>query len=85
MTIKEALFIIDPYNYIYGIKSFSEKFKLCNGMNNKDIVSPKTIFFLEQLGITFNDLPNNSLQKFKISHYVNLDNSKINFFVLRHF
>ena len=79
LTIKEALFIIDPYNYIYGINSFSEKFKLCNGMNNKDIVSPKTIFFLEQLGITFNDLPNNSLQKFKISHYVNLDNSKIIF------
>ena len=79
LTIKEALFIIDPYNYIYGINSFSEKFKLCNGMNNKDIVSPKTIFFLEQLGITFNDLPNNSLQKFKISHYANLDNSKIIF------
>ena len=79
LTIKEALFIIDPYNYIHGVNYFTENFKLCNSKDNIDIISPKTKLFLKQLDIKFDELPNNSLKKFKFSHYKNLDDSDTTF------
>ena len=79
LTIKEALFIIEPSNYIHGVNYFAENFKLCNSKDNIDIISPKTISILKELEIEFDKLPNNSPKKFKTSHYTNLNDSDSTF------
>ena len=79
LTIKEALFIIEPSNYIKGLKSFTKNFNMCNKKDNLQIITPQTKSILMHLGINVDELPNDSKKKFKMSHYANLDNSSITF------
>jgi len=79
LTIKEALFIIEPLNYIKGVKFFAENFKLCNNKNNKEIISHQTEIILNKMDIDFENLPNVSSKKFKFSNYTNLDSSDTTF------
>ena len=79
LTIKEALFIIEPSNYINAFESFSKNFKLCNQKDNNTIITPQTKPILLNLGINVDELPNDSKKKFKMSYYVDLDNSDITF------
>ena len=60
LTIKEALFSLDPLNYVYGKNYFKDNFKKCNKMKFKDIVheSTKETYF-KQLGIDIDKLPEN--------------------------
>ena len=79
LTIKEALFIIEPLNYTKGVKFFTQNFKICNNKNNIEIISHQTKLILNEMDIKFEDLPNVSLKKFKFSYYTNLDDSDITF------
>ena len=80
LTIKEALFILEPSNYIKGRINFIEKFNNCNSQKLDDIVSPMTKKLLSYFGIIFNDLPLNSNEVYKYEIYSNnIDNSNNSF------
>ena len=80
LTIKEALFILEPQNYVNGRKKFIEKFNTCNSKNVYDIISPMTIKLLSFLGIVFDDLPLDTNEVYKYDQYINnIDNSDNSF------
>ena len=60
LTIREALFSLDPLNYTKGKKYFKENFKKCNELNFSDIIneSSKEKYF-KKLGIDIDKLPEN--------------------------
>jgi hypothetical protein len=69
LTIKEALFILEPLNYKKGKEDFKKRFKKCNNYEIKDIVSKDTVeIFLKPLGINIHSLPHNQ------TSYPNEDN-----------
>ena len=85
LTIKEALFILEPQNYINGRKKLIEKFNTCNFKNVNDIISPMTINLLSFLEIVFDDLPLDTNEVFKYDQYLNnIDdlNNSVNYDVL---
>ena len=58
LTIKEALFILEPINYLNSLEDFTEKFKKCNYFKFEDIITKGTInSYLLYLGINYNELP----------------------------
>ena len=66
ITIKEALFILNPTNYASGLKYFNENFKKCNSKDFKDIVNNETIeTYLKPLGIKYDELPKNINKTYK--------------------
>ena len=60
LTIKEALFSLDPMNYAKGKKYFQDQFKICNDLKFQDIVneSSKETYF-KKLGTDIDKLPDN--------------------------
>ena len=80
LTIKEALFILEPQNYVNGRKKFIGKFNTCNSKNVDDIISPMTKNILSFLGIVFDDLPLDTNEVYKYDQYINnIDNSDNSF------
>ena len=65
MTIREALFSLDPLNYNKGKQYFKEQFKICNNLKFPDIVheSTKEIYF-KKLGIDLDKIPDNLYKAF---------------------
>lgn len=60
LTIREALFSLDPMNYAKGKKYFKDKFKTCNKLKFQDIVNESTKeTFFKKLGIDIDKIPDN--------------------------
>ena len=80
LTTKEALFSLDPLNYIHGLKSFKERFKKCNQYELKDLVHEftKNTYF-KQLGININATSENLNSSFPIEANKNKINENIKF------
>ena len=72
LTIKEALFIIDPSNYFKGLNYFNENFKKCNEKKIQEIITPISNITLTLLGIDIDDLSESNDIK------CNLENSQNN-------
>ena len=59
LTLKEALFILEPNNY-KDLSSFTQNFKICNSKTFKEIISHETLeLYLKPLGIKIEELPKN--------------------------
>ena len=80
LTTKEALFSLDPLNYIHGLKNFKERFKKCNQYELKDLVHEwtKNTYF-KQLGININATSENLNSSFPIEANKNKINENIKF------
>lgn len=79
ITIKEALFIIDTHNYIFGLNNFTQNFKKCNNIQIENIIHPNIKPILSDLDIHLNQLPNDSKKLYIINHYVYPHDSEIKF------
>ena len=77
ITIKEALFIIDTHNYIFGLNNFTQNFKKCNNIQIENIIHPNIKQILSDLDIHLNQLPNDSKKLYIINHYVYPHDSEI--------
>jgi len=69
LTIREALFSLDPINYTKGKKYFKENFTKCNSLEFKDIVnqSSKEKYF-KNLGIDIDQIPDNIYKSFPLEN-----------------
>ena len=69
LTIREALFSLDPINYTKGKKYFKENFKKCNSLEFKDLVneSSKEKYF-KKLGIDIAQIPENIYISFPLEN-----------------
>jgi len=69
LTIREALFSLDPINYTKGKKYFKENFKKCNTLKFEDIVnqSSKEKYF-KNLGIDIDRIPDNIYKSFPLEN-----------------
>ena len=76
LTIKEALFIIDPSNYFCDLNTFKKNFKTCNDKTIKEIITPISQATLSLLGIDIGDLSESDDKKYPMLRYVNLENSQ---------
>jgi hypothetical protein len=79
LTIKEALFILEPLNYIRGKEFFKNNFIKCNDKKVNDIISPMTKENLKSLDINIDELPIESNIKYSIKNHINKDNSEKSF------
>ena len=71
LTINEALFIIDPSNYIKDLKTFRENFKECKNKNINDIITPSSKVILTLLKINIDDLSDSNNKNYIMNPYIN--------------
>ena len=75
MTIKEALFILEPNNY-NSLQEFKNNFKNCNTKKIKEIISKETNeLYLKPLGINIEELEERSNKKYK-SNVINISRTE---------
>ena len=69
LTIREALFSLDPINYTKGKEYFKENFKKCNSLNFKEIVNQlsKEKYF-KNLGIDIDQIPEDIYLSFPLEN-----------------
>jgi len=75
LKIKEALFILDPYNYNTGIDDFKTNFNNCLNKDYEKIVNKiSNEVYLRSLDINIDDIPKDYNEYQAISNSVNLVN-----------
>lgn len=80
LTIKEALFIMEPLNY-KSKEYFKYNFNKCNDKRIQDIVSSQTNeILLKPLGINIEEIPENLNEIFSISNDLNERKKKTNYY-----
>lgn len=80
ITINEALFILNPFNYIFGKDKFGEGFNECNNKNIKELIDNIVDdLYLKPLGINIDELPKNSLKYYSSKISANKKNKNIKY------
>ena len=80
ITINEALFILNPFNYKNGKDKFKEGFSKCNNKNLEDLVN-KIVdeAYFKPLGIKIAELPKNAHTYYSSKINVNKENKNTKF------
>ena len=68
LTLKEALFILNPQNYQVDYEKFNQNFKECNKV--KISIDQKFSDILQKFNININEIPNDENSKYSMAKFI---------------